>query len=559
MVLSVREVFRCLVPLLLRVTGGLSADAKECWFLHGAGEKCVDQSGTELPECPEPSTQRDMLDGLPYWGDFDGTDAMPHCSSMHYNHADTVYQRFDAPALRQSVCTDLCGGPGCVIVDKIIFTHSAANLYLAAALDFGDCYLGGSSDWFLVNAPALGSQAADFASSACSDTTIPGLERFVTSGIHYCTDRNGPHAGPPGATAMFESLQTRYLYHGPPGRNAAAQLKSGPLRAVMSEHASGSLCGHNPTGQKCPSGARHTSCAVDDAGLCALSKFSYGKPHRPLWCPIGPVPHCDTDAPCGVIDNDGMVGYDSCILPNDARGLPDKVYTENPESRWYRHNGNHEDGTCLNGDSSSDDQMPCNWYRHMAKLAVEGGAGESSPRISRYSCRQDGSKGCVRDAAGDFSDEASCVAQCDVCGNDDNSTSTASPCGAHGVCNVISSSTWAEAERHGGKPFACVCAKSYEGPLCDHPVVMSSPDQREPWAVLVVASLLLIAVAMGGLTVRRRWVQARGSSQHGRADQEEALLSTAAAVAPEVDRFSTWFLGKRSVLPSLSDSIGGSE
>ena len=160
---------------------GPTADAPaarkpQCWFLHGAGEKCVDARGNEMEDCPEPTTTRDMLDGAPYWGDFGGTVPMDHCASLHYNHEDTVYQPFDAPALRRSVCKALCGGPGCVIVDKVLFTHSAANMYLAAALQFGDCFLGGSSDWFLANAPALGSKAADTGSSICADSTIPYLQ-----------------------------------------------------------------------------------------------------------------------------------------------------------------------------------------------------------------------------------------------------------------------------------------------------------------------------------------------------------------------------------------------
>ena len=170
--------------------GGLSTAAApattkpgpRCWFLHGAGERCLDADGRTLPpeQCPGPSTTPDMMDGAPYWGDFrpagGGGVEMPHCASLHYNHEDTVYQPFDAPALRRSVCKALCGGPGCVIVDKVLFAHSAANMYLAAALQFGDCFLGGSSDWFLANAPALGSKAADTGSSICADSTIPYLQ-----------------------------------------------------------------------------------------------------------------------------------------------------------------------------------------------------------------------------------------------------------------------------------------------------------------------------------------------------------------------------------------------
>eukprot|EP01045_Picozoa_sp_COSAG04_P035006 COSAG04_NODE_7902_length_1048_cov_1.869336_1_plen_252_part_01 len=133
-------------------------DKPECWWLHGAGETCPDGP------CPGPTSDPAMADGELYWGDFGGSNVpMACCKSRHFNHEETVHQTFDEPALRRSVCSQLCpppGGKGCIIVDKVLFTHSAANLYLAAALDHGDCFLGSSSDWYAVNAPALGSAVA---------------------------------------------------------------------------------------------------------------------------------------------------------------------------------------------------------------------------------------------------------------------------------------------------------------------------------------------------------------------------------------------------------------
>ena len=501
-----------------------------------------------------------MLDKEPYWGDFGGAIQMPHCSSLHFNHADTVYQRFDAPALRRSVCEALCGGPGCVITDKTIFTHSAANLYFAAALDYGDCFLGGSSDWFLANAPALGSRAADTAGAICRDTTIPMLERYVTSTVHYCTDTSGPHAGPPGANPMFSSLQTHYLYQGPPGRGGGAGLIAGPLRAVMSEHASGSLCGINPDGQTCKSGLL-SDCSVDAQGLCALSKFAYAKPKkdRPFTCPVVPVAHCDTSHGCGVIENDGMVGYHECTLPNDARGMPNTVYTSTSDSRWYRHNGNHEDGTCVNGNDPSGDNSgkPCSWYQEMAKLAVEGGKGEPSPRISTYSCRGDGAKGCVRDAAGAHANETACVSHCAACGtggSDGGGPSTTTPCGEHGVCSAAENS-WGGAELHGGHPFACACKEGYEGLLCDHRSVMSSREEMVVGVVLIV-SLLLVATVAGGFLVHQRRRRSAAADALGGGEQSdhdhEAPLLEGTRSEREAQQ---WFIGGRSVI----SSVGGSE
>ena len=38
---------------------------RECWFLHGAGEVCVDAHGHELPNCTEPSTTPDISPSSP--------------------------------------------------------------------------------------------------------------------------------------------------------------------------------------------------------------------------------------------------------------------------------------------------------------------------------------------------------------------------------------------------------------------------------------------------------------------------------------------------------------
>ena len=172
----------------------------ECWFLHGAGEPDTD-AGPATPTFPT------------YWGEVH-THVQDSCSSVHFNHEDTVNQPFDTHSLRRSVCKDLCGGPGCVIMNKVIFTHSAANMYLAAAIDHGDCYLGGSSDWYLSNPPALGSAAASLAVEACEDTTLNPIRKAIWEvgrkalvALGYCSntvDSHGNHK----ATPMYLSMQS---------------------------------------------------------------------------------------------------------------------------------------------------------------------------------------------------------------------------------------------------------------------------------------------------------------------------------------------------------------
>ena len=439
------------VPLaLLLAQGSLSVGAPgkpACWFLHGAGEQCYGTDGSVLPpeQCPGPSTTPDMMDGQPYWGDFrlagGGGVEMPHCASLHYNHEDTVHQKFDASNLRWRVCRMLCGIPdgqpaaGCVITDSVIFTHSAANSYFASALMHGDCFLGGSSDWFMVTAPALGSKVADLAASVCRTKAL----RSATCNIHYCSDcERGSDANP-----MYVSMGTHYT-------------NFEPLRAIMQAHSSGSMCGADANGIPCPSG--DTRCTTDDVGLCLLAKLSYSTGPLPASdCCSASSTGCHHLGKAGVTESDGMVGWGSCALPG-------REYVENWRSRWYKMQGNHEDATCANGGGAEESKQPCKWYQQMAQFAVEGsGAHEPnplwrSPRPDHYSCGGDGVKGCVRDPNGIHLNETACMAHCKVC--------VPSPCAHGGSCTAAMNNSWHDAEADGGLPYHCSCTDSWQGERC---------------------------------------------------------------------------------------------
>jgi hypothetical protein len=62
--------------------------------------------------------------------------------------------------------------------------------------------------------------------------------------------------------------------------------------------------------------------------------------------------------------------------------------------------GNHEDGTCRNGDETGADRQPCRWYAQRVAESVRDSA------TARYACPVAGSsgvRGCVRnDSAGVF-------------------------------------------------------------------------------------------------------------------------------------------------------------
>ncbi len=502
-------VMRMRLPLLLllMVQGALLQSQvprkPACWFLHGAGEQCYASNGTVLPpeQCPGPSTTPDMMDGQPYWGDFrlpgGGGVEMPHCASLHYNHDDTVHQKFDASRLRQRVCRMLCGIPngqpaaGCVITDSVIFTHSAANNYFASALMHGDCYLGGSSDWFSVAAPALGSKVADLAAAVCRTKAL----RDTTCEIHYCSDCSTDSSSrKDSANPMYVSLGAHYT-------------NFEPLRATIEAHSSGSLCGVDANGIACPAPSNNTHCSTDDIGLCLLARLAYSTRALPaLDCcsasstqPVDRLgANCSRVGKPSVDDSDGMVGYSECALPG-------REYVEDWRSRWYKMQSNHEDATCVNGAGTGDSQQPCKWYQQMAQFAVEGsGSNEPnplwrSPRPDRYSCRGDGMKACVRDPNGAHLNESACVAHCEVC--------SPSPCAHGGSCTAARTDSWQGAEENGGLPYHCSCIGSWHGDRCNEPGEVTSRDNVKlvlGVIAFVVTGFVLLASCVVTFQRRRR-------------------------------------------------------
>ena len=260
--------------------------AKRCWFLHGSG--CPSE-GTYPPMCPSPNhTGSPRGEGpatptfVEYWGDLHAH--TPGCTSWHFNHEDTITQAYDAPRLRERTCQQLCGGPGCVVTDAVIFTHSAGGLYLASALHHGDCHLGASSDWFAVQAPALGSEAASLAQRMCTShlfhcpLIVPGtcaVARQVLRAMGTCV----PSEHNP------KQLETTHMTHSCASEYRGLNGTQAPdaMLSVMELHVKGGLCGNHPFGIKCPHGSatNHSSshsCAVDGLGLWAIGALVHAGP-----------------------------------------------------------------------------------------------------------------------------------------------------------------------------------------------------------------------------------------------------------------------------------------
>jgi hypothetical protein len=394
-----------------------------------------------------------------YWGDVHS--AVSGCESTHFNHEDTITQSYDSPHLRERTCQQLCGGPGCVITDAVIFTHSMANLYLASALAHGDCHLGASTSWFLSNPPALGSHAAKIATDLCESglfrcpLVVPGscsIARQVFMEMGLCSGPDRNHLEP---TPMIRSLDPAY-------RGLNGSLDSDAMLSVMEKHASGGMCGTKPHGLKCSTAQQNSthSCAIDGVGLWAIGALSF------------PLKR-----------SDGMVPLDSCELRQQS-------YVPDWHSKWYLLAGNHEDGTCRNGDASTGTaQQPCMWYGERVAESIHASAG------ARYSCPSASpaaSQGCVRnDTGGAFASESHCLLHCSACA--DTKGPLPLPCQHGGRC--VPPQSWADAERG----FDCECAIGFAGVLCEDEMPKALPAAAAAGSSLGRTLLILLPFGLGAL------------------------------------------------------------
>lgn len=457
------------------------AEPKKCFFLHGAGCPSTNFVAPLPRQCPNPPGapgsgagfgEGPMTASFPeYWGDLHLKTR--NCDSFHFNHEDTITQSFDSLHLRERTCQQLCGGPGCVVTDAVVFTHSMGNLYLASALAHGDCHLGASADWYLSNPPALGSHAAKIAEDMCHSglfrcpLVVPGsceIARQVFMEMGICTGPDEHHLEP---TPMIRSLDPAF-------RGLNGTLQPDAMLAVMEQHASGGMCGVKPHGLKCRTKTENDThnCAVDGVGLWAISLLSF---------PLKP--------------SDGMVPLDSC----EVRG---QNYVADWKDSWYLLSGNHEDGTCRNGDDpTGPDRQPCRWYDERVADSVRKSAS------ARFSCPAMGSahgrvSGCVRnDSAGAFDSEETCLRHCLSC-----AMATTSPCENGGRC--IPPRSWSD-EAGLERGYDCACAPGFGGELCSQrsptgpskSLISTSAAKQVGEGLLVLVALLM---ALAAVSARRR-------------------------------------------------------
>lgn len=239
---------------------------------------------------------------------------------------------------------------------------------------------------------------------------------------------------------MYFSMQSKYVFT---GAKQPAPLVAGALRMVMDEHAAGGMCGNTPGGMcgttcvvAC-SPYSAVACLAGDTGLCAIAKCAYTTADHGL-----AASSCDVGD--GVFPTDGMVGLDECAMPG-------KTDTPSSDSQWYTLSGNHQDGTCENGDASGQGARPCTWFGKMAQYSIR-------ERAEKYSCVGHGQTGCVRDADGEHDSEERCIRHCRAC--------VPSACLNGGECQHQAKAAEPFANLQVYEPFECLCPTNFRGSIC---------------------------------------------------------------------------------------------
>jgi hypothetical protein len=276
-------------------------EQKTCVFLHGAGESIVG---------PIQNASKN------YWGSVH--DFVPQCSDTIFSFEDTKNNGWDNKDLQKRYCDiALSNQPDGerVVKNKVIFTHSMANLLLSAAIHNGFCDIDTSTtSWYAVDPPFHGSKAATMVTAVCQDkdpSPVDLLYQWLSHNLGYCIPDE--HRAYPGTST------NQVEYCSPDG----TCMKD--LRAVAIKRIKGIQCGAAPHG---------------------LNTLKYSLPLSSLAL---------------IVDygerSDGLVPISSCKFFDQDK------FTNDFTSLKYQSETNHADGTCRNGDGWwGADRKPCSWF-----------------------------------------------------------------------------------------------------------------------------------------------------------------------------------------------------
>jgi len=263
-----------------------------CIFFHGVGVK------ETLPLRNESFQE--------YWGQVH--EHTEQCHKRYFVQEETLMRGWDNKTLQKSFCQAALINQNIndtIIKNKILFLHSMGNLILAAGINNKFCEIDlNSTSWYSIQAPILGSKAANYITRICKGD----WNGMVNWAVHYIAYYGG-YCFNNDTYPAYKTLDPNYK-----GIKDLFQTAKNRVKGI--------LCGKDSYGL-------HTRYGIILYALDTVVGFKE--------------------------PNDGMVSFSSCNL-NITNFLDDY------DSNFYKSNINHADGSMRNNNGWwGTDRKPLSW------------------------------------------------------------------------------------------------------------------------------------------------------------------------------------------------------
>jgi len=297
-----------------------------CLFVHGVGQT---PSSTQISPVEGLSELRSYWGGLSKGQDDDNAG----CSDSHYSWHHSKNWSFINTDYWTAVCDQIEYSTSAI---NLLFTHSMGGLVTAQA--FAKNYCNMPYGYYPSQPPYYGSEAASFAGYANGSVALRQPCVFI---FHNCyRTRNVPFSWTnmytytvyPGYVSLFQDNGT--------GINSKIWLHR--FRSNNHWKADEKMCGITSSGLTTGTSAGLYVIEAVAQDMEMLTTTCQG--WRCVWRGCGYI-----DYSCEVSWNDGMVDVTACELGHEHNDP-------------YHVAVNHEDGTCVNSDGSTNATKPCNWF-----------------------------------------------------------------------------------------------------------------------------------------------------------------------------------------------------
>lgn len=226
----------------------------------------------------------------------------------------------------------------------VVFAHGSGNLVLTSCIKrkLPNCDLISKKiDWYGIQAPLRGTDVAKVMRKLCPTLVA---DKTFGGGVD-CVRRNDTKTGKPVIPAVYDIAAS--------WDGLRQKEIPGWVATIASERMRGSMCGVMATDYSKPP---HIADKTAFGALAKAMGARKGKTQKDWQA------RNQANARVPTYGNDGIVPLSSCKLNGNKR------YEKVPTAKFYVVDGNHDFGTCSNGQVDlSGDREPCTWMANMVK------------------------------------------------------------------------------------------------------------------------------------------------------------------------------------------------